>query len=324
MSGQAGEVAVLDLAPERGDFRAELIDGLTKSPRFLPCKYFYDETGSELFLKICELPEYYITRTELRILRDNAEEIAATLGPGVELIGFGTGAGTKTRLLISHLEDPVAYIPVDISKDQLVESSATFSRDFPTMDVLPVCADYLQPLVLPAALRPAHKRVVYFPGSTIGNFEPRDAEIFLQRIAEICGRGGALLIGVDLQKEAAIIENAYNDSAGVTASFNLNILARANRELDANFDLDLWVHRAIYDAKIGRIEMHLISKAYQTANIGPETFVFEEGEHLITEFSYKYSVAGFTQMARSVGMKFERLWTDEAQLFGLFLFQVVI
>jgi len=324
MSGRTGEVTVLDLAPAAGDFRAELTAGLAKSPRFLPCKYFYDERGSELFSKICEQPEYYITRTELRILGDHAKEMADAVGPRIELIGFGTGAGTKTRLLIAELEDPVAYVPVDIAKDQLVESSASFARDFPRMDILPVCADYLQPLVLPTPLRASDRRVVYFPGSTIGNFEPQDAEIFLQRIAKICERGGALLIGVDLQKDPEIIERAYNDAAGVTAQFNLNLLARANRELGANFQLDRWKHVAIYDAEIGRIEMHLVSEIEQTATFASKTFSFRKGEHVVTEYSYKYSPESFIKLARRVGMKFDRMWSDEARLFGVFLFSVAI
>ncbi len=317
MSGQPGEVNVLDLAPAADDFRADVIAGLSRSPRTLPCKYFYDERGSELFGKICDLPEYYITRTELALLRRYASEMSEAIGPRAELIGFGTGAGTKTRLLIEQMREPVAYLPVDISREQLLQSSAAFSRDFPALEILPVCADYLQPLVLPRPMRQPDSAVVYFPGSTIGNFEPNAARDFLKRTSNVCD---ALLIGVDLKKNSQIIEAAYNDSAGVTAAFNLNLLARANRELDTDFDLRRWRHRAVYNPNAGRIEMYLFSNAAQSVHVGETVFDFAADEKITTEYSYKHAPDDFVALAESAGFQFRQLWTDEQQLFGVFFF----
>src|SRR5437867_6442804 len=208
---------VSEVAPTGSDFLADAITGLSSNPRSLPCKYFYDERGAALFQKICELPEYYITRTEIDILDRNRTEIASHLGPNIGLIGLGTGAGTKTRILIESLKNPAVYIPVDISEKQLRESTALFQKIFPDMEVLPVCADYLQPVVLPTPSHTAARNVVYFPGSTIGNFERGEAMEFLGRIANVCRENGGLLIGVDLKKDQRVLEAAYNDRAGVTA-----------------------------------------------------------------------------------------------------------
>ena len=250
-------------APESAEFLADVIAGLSSNPRTIPCKYFYDAHGAALFQKICELPEYYVTRTEIDILDRSRADIASQLGPNIELIGLGTGAGTKTRILIGALENPAVYIPVDISEKQLRKSAALFRKTFRHLEILPVCADYLQPVSLPSPSRKPARNIVYFPGSTIGNFEPDEAVQFLRRIANVCRGGGGLLIGVDLKKDRQVLEAAYNDSAGVTAKFNLNLLQRINRELGADFDLDQWRHRAIYNPKAGRIEMHLISEADQ-------------------------------------------------------------
>ncbi len=302
------------------DFLSETIAGLSSTPRTLPCKYFYDERGAALFQKICELPEYYITRTEIDILDRSRREIASQLGPGIELIGLGTGAGTKTRVLIEALEKPAAYIPVDISQKQLRNSAALFRKIFPDLEILPVCADYLQPVALPSPRHRATRNIVYFPGSTIGNFEPAAALQFLRRIANVCGRNGGLLIGVDLQKETNVIEAAYNDRAGVTAQFNLNLLARINRELDGNFDLRQWRHRAVYNSEAGRIEMYLVSTADQAVRIADRSFQFRAGEKILTEHSYKHTPEGFTALARQAGFDFAKLWTDDARLFGVFYF----
>ena len=322
MNQHAGQIAVLDLAPADAEFCEQVIHGLSQQPRTLPCKFFYDETGSALFSKICELPEYYITRTEMRILRECGREIGDALGRGIELIGLGTGAGTKTQILLQHLNAPWAYVPVDISREQLTQSSITFRKRFPGLEVLPVCADYLQPFDLPRRKRKPTRTVVYFPGSTIGNLEPDDAADFLVKIAGIARPDGRALIGVDLKKSKAILERAYNDSAGVTADFNLNLLARINRELGADFYLRQWSHRAIYNEKVGRIEMHLISKIPQTVTIADAPFKFAAGEQIITEFSYKYSPTEMIAMAATAGLGFEKIWTDEQKLFGLFLFAV--
>ena len=321
MSHEPGRVAVLDLEPAKSDFLSETLAGLSRTLRTLPCKYFYDERGAALFQKICELPEYYITRTETAILRLHAHEMAQCIGARCELIGLGTGAGTKTRILLEELEAPAVYIPIDISKEQLRQSTALFHQLFPQLKILPVCTDYLQPFDLPDPLRTPARRIVYFPGSTIGNFEPREATEFLRRLVDLCGKDGGLLIGVDLQKDSDVLERAYNDSQGVTAQFNLNLLRRANRELDADFDLERWRHRAIYNSSVGRIEMHLISEIDQTVHVADREFHFERcGERIITEFSYKYTPEGFTALADGAGFDFARMWTDDARLFGVFYF----
>ena len=312
--------SVLDLEPASADFLAEALAGLSESPRTLPCKFFYDERGSELFQKICELPEYYVTRTELQILKNQGRDIAKHLGPGIELIGLGTGAGTKTRLLLDELQAPIAYVPVDISKEQLQQSSAQFQELFPDLEVLPVCADYLQPVILPTPKREPQRKVIYFPGSTIGNFEPDVALDFLHRIRRVSDEDGGLLIGVDLKKDRQILERAYNDAQGVTAEFNLNLLVRANRELGADFDLKHWKHRAIYNAEAGRIEMHLVSKTEQTIHIADHEFRFSAGEKIVTEYSYKHSKEGFSAIAAQAGFRLAKMWTDDAQLFGVFYF----
>jgi dimethylhistidine N-methyltransferase len=304
--------------PGTSDLLSDVIAGLAADPRTLPCKYLYDERGAALFQRICELPEYYITRTELDILDRYRAEIASQLGPNIGLIGLGTGAGTKTRILVEALEKPAAYIPVDISEKQLRKSSALFRKIFPHLDVLPVCADYLQPVVLPSPRHKAVRNIVYFPGSTIGNFEPSEALEFLRRIANVSGRGGGLLIGVDLQKDQNVIEAAYNDKDGITAQFNLNLLAHINRESGANFDLSQWQHRAIYNSEAGRIEMYLISAIDQTVRIQDRQFHFRAGEKILTEHSYKHTPEGFIALARQAGFDFVKLWTDDARLFGVF------
>jgi len=332
--------ATLSRESTTSEFLADVIAGLSSRPRTLPCKYFYDARGAALFQKICELPEYYITRTEIDILDRYRREIAAQLGSNIELIGLGTGAGTKTRILLEALEKPAVYVPVDISEKQLRKSAALFNEIFPEIEILPVCADYLQPVVLPTPHRKPACNIVYFPGSTIGNFVPDEAIQFLQRIAKICDGNGGLLIGVDLRKDPKLIEAAYNDNAGVTAEFNLNLLVRANRELGANFDLAQWRHEAIYDSGVGRIEMYLVSKTDQTVRIQDQQstpwelseipgqsgleashqFAFRAGEKILTEYSYKHSPETFSDLARHAGFEFEKLWTDDARLFGVFYF----
>src|SRR6266498_6087204 len=306
--------------PATSDLLSDVIAGLFSNPRTLPCKYFYDERGAALFRKICELPEYYITRTEIDILDRHRAEIASQLGPHIELIGLGTGAGTKTRILIEALERPAAYIPVDISEKQLRKSTALFGKIFPDLEILPLCADYLQPVVLPSPRHKPARNVVYFPGSTIGNFEPDEAVQFLRRVANVCRENGGLLIGADLKKARDVLEAAYNDRAGVTAQFNLNLLERANRELGADFDLDQWRHRAIYNSDAGRIEMHLISEVDQFVHLNEHKFHFGRGEKIITEYSYKYTPDEFATFAAKAGFNFVRMWTDEAGLFGVFYF----
>jgi dimethylhistidine N-methyltransferase len=323
MNHHSGRGAMLDLELAKSDFLNEVIKGLSSGPRTLPCKFFYDERGAQLFQKICELPEYYITRTELEILRIRGAEIASELGSQIELIGLGTGAGTKTRILLEELNEPAVYIPIDISKKQLQRSTARFHEIFPRLEILPVCADYLEHFELPLPRRPSSRSVVYFPGSTIGNFEPNAATAFLRRLVDLCGPDGGLLIGVDLQKDRHVIEAAYNDSQGVTAEFNLNLLARANRELDADFDLRRWSHRAIYNPIQGRIEMYLISETDQSVRIEDRQFHFHAAEKILTEYSYKHTPEGFAALAHNAGFEFQKMWTDDARLFGVFYFTVL-
>jgi len=321
MNEDSGAVALLDLEPATEDFLREALAGLTSSPRTLPTKFLYDERGSDLFQAICELPEYYVTRTETEILRRYAPEMAASIGASAEIVGFGTGAGIKTRILLEELDNPIAYVPVDISKQRLTDSAEALAREMPDLEVLPVCADYSQPIRLPVPSRQPDHIAVFFPGSTIGNMQPETARHFLSRVCRLCGHSGGLIIGVDLQKPPGILEAAYNDSAGVTAEFNLNLLVRANRELGADFDLGQWRHRAIYDPGAHRIEMHLISERPQAVHVGGREFRFERGEKIITEFSYKHTIEGFTLLAASSGFQpTPRVWTDLEKLFAVFHF----
>lgn len=314
-------VSVLDLEPATSDFLEQVTAGLSQSPRTLPSKFFYDERGSDLFQEICELPEYYITRTEREILRLYAAEMAASIGASAELVGFGTGAGNKTRMLLKQLDNPIAYVPVDISKQRLTDSAKALAREMPDLEVLPVCADYLQPMSLPVPKTPPRHIAVFFPGSTIGNMKPDVARHFLERVCRLCGHSGGLLIGVDLQKSRAVLEAAYNDQAGVTAQFNLNLLTRANREIGADFDLEQWLHRAVYNEDAHRIEMHLISRGPQTVHVGGNEFHFEEGEEIISEFSYKHTIDGFIALAASAGFEpTPHVWTDAQNYFAVFHF----
>jgi dimethylhistidine N-methyltransferase len=248
--------------------------------------------------------------------------MAAALGDHIELIGLGTGAGTKTQILLEELDDPAVYVPIDISAEQLRKSTRRFRKIFPKLEILPIAADYLERFELPLPRRPSLRSVVYFPGSTIGNFEPNDASEFLRRLIDLCGPDGGLLIGVDLQKDPHVIEAAYNDKQGVTAAFNLNLLARANRELGADFDLRRWTHRAIYNSSEGRIEMYLISQTDQSVCVEGRQFYFHAGEKILTEYSYKHTPEGFAALAREAGFEFQNMWTDEERLFGVFYFTV--
>ena len=303
-------------------FRDEVLTGLSQSPRQLPCKFFYDERGAQLFRQICELPEYYVTRTEIKILRLHGAEMAKALGPQIELIGLGTGAGTKTRILLEELERPAVYVPIDISREQLEKSAARFRKMFPDLQILPVAADYLEPFELPLPRKLSSRSVLYFPGSTIGNFEPEAAGEFLTRLADLAGEGGGLLIGVDLQKDRDVLERAYNDSAGVTAQFNKNLLTRINCDLGGDFDLNRWHHHAIYNQAEGRIEIYLISETNQTVHLGGDSFEFRASDKILTEYSYKHTIGGFITLARQAGFQFQQVWTDHARWFGVFYFTV--
>lgn len=294
--------------------RDEALAGLLAERKMLPAKLLYDDRGAALFEEICRQPEYYLTRAEIEILRENADAIAALAGPGCALVEYGTGAGVKVRLLLDALDRPASYVPVDISRRQLAAVAATLSRDYPAVAVRPVCADYTRRLDIPP-LPVRARRLGFFPGSTIGNFHPAEAVGFLRRVRRTLGGDGALVLGVDRRKDPRILHAAYNDANGVTAAFNLNVLARLNRELDATFDLDRFAHRAFFDARDGRVEMHLESLAKQTVTVAGRRVAFDAGETIWTESSYKYGVEDLESMVSTGGFRIERLWTDARERF---------
>lgn len=296
-------------------FMREALDGLLGRPKTLPCKYFYDRRGSALFDRICELDEYYPTRTELGIMQMQAAHMAEMFGEGDVLVELGSGSSIKTRLLLDRLKCLAGYVPVDISGDHLEQTAGRLRRDYPHLAVVPVAADYTAPFAIP--MGSGSRVVVYFPGSTIGNFHEVQALGFLRRIRGLCGEHGALLIGVDLRKDIDVLERAYNDAEGVTAEFNLNLLVRMNAELGADFDRNAWRHEAVYNAAYGRIEMHLVSLRAQTVALGGEVIAFAEGESIWTESSYKYTLSGFADLAREAGFAVDRVWTDERQWFSV-------
>jgi len=303
-------------------FLAEALAGLSQPQKTLPCKYLYDEEGSRLFNEICELEEYYPTRTEKQILRDNIKEITALIGPGCRLVEFGSGTSTKTRHLLTHLQTINSYIPIDISGPQLLESADQLATEFPDLEINPLEADYTEIPHLPNTRRKPRRTVAFFPGSTVGNFEPGAAAVFLRNIAQLCGCDGGLLIGVDRKKEKRIVEAAYNDRKGVTAKFNLNILERANRELGADFDLSSYRHCAPYNEKLGRIEMHLVSTRPQIVHLNSHEFSFEAGEHITTEYSYKYTLTGFASLGLRAGFELMKSWEDPNHLFSVLYLRV--
>lgn len=318
---QSAGVRLTDYEPTCADFRSEFVAGLRRRPRRLPCKFFYDAVGSELFDRICETPEYYPTPTELRILEEAANELAAFCGPRCRLVELGSGSSLKTRRVLDVLADPVAYVPIDISHQHLWTSALRLSHEYPNLELLPVCADYGQDLELPVSIRHAERTVVLFPGSTIGNLEPLEAIEFLQRIASWCQPGDRLILGVDLVKPVEILEAAYNDASGVTAAFNLNLLARANCELGADFALERWSHRATYNPTWQRIEMHLVSASRQRVRVGEDEFTFADGEAILTEYSHKFSLRGARELARAAGWSPRESWTDERGWFGVLGFE---
>jgi dimethylhistidine N-methyltransferase len=299
--------------PAASAFAAELIAGLRATPRAVSPKWFYDHEGSQLFEQICELPEYYPTRTELGLLERHAREMAECIGPDAEIVEFGAGASRKVRLLLDALRTPRRYVPVDISADHLELAAAELRRSYPGLEVCPLGADYTRTLALPFR---AGRRVGFYPGSSIGNFDPLQAAAVLARFAPLLG-GGGLLVGVDLVKDPALLHAAYNDSRGVTARFNLNLLARANRDLGADFALDGFWHSAFYQPALQRIEMHLISRRAQTVALGGERIHFERGDSLHTENSYKYTVTGFQQLVRGAGWHPRAVWQDADERFSI-------
>lgn len=312
----APAIKFYDEHPGVADLREEILRGLASRPKRIPPKFFYDERGSELFDGICNTPEYYLTRTEISLLRRHAKEITALAGPECLLLELGSGASKKVRLLLENLQ-PSAYMGIDISRDFLLNSTRKLAADYPWLEVHAACADFTQALNL--SYCPNHlKRLAFFPGSTIGNFEPDEAVSFLRRLRRVLHPDGALLIGIDLKKDPAILHAAYNDAQGITAEFNLNLLRRIRRELDTDLNPANFQHRAVYNETLGRIEMHLVSLHAQRLHIGDHWFSFAAGETVHTENSYKYTLAEAESLAEQAGYRAERIWTDDQMFFGIF------
>jgi dimethylhistidine N-methyltransferase len=317
--GGAGIVRYYSLLTDPASFRDDVLRGLALPQKAIPPKYFYDERGSALFERICELPEYYPTRTEMAIMERHLDEMVALLGPDTQLVEFGSGASVKTRLLVDRLE-PSLYVPIDISEAALRAACKALALMFPWLNISAVTADFARPIKLPEFVGiPVRRKVVYFPGSTIGNFTPDEALEFLKGVREMVGPGGMLLIGVDLKKDKRVLDAAYDDAAGVTAEFNLNLLHRINRELGGDFQVKRFRHKAFYDEHKGWIEMHLESLYSQFAHVGGQRFDFRPGETIHTEISCKYSVEEFQRLGARARFHAEKVWTDPANLFAVHL-----
>jgi len=311
-----------DHEPGEETFQEAVVRGLSGDPKSLPCKYIYDAAGSKLFDQICGLPEYYPTRTESAILKANMGEIRDLAGQDARIIELGCGSVDKVRLLLDGLDQPASYVAVDISCDHLMAAVADLARDYPALEVNGVCADFMGTFDIPESRRKsAGQWLTFFPGSTIGNFDEESAVALMQRMADIVGPGGDLLIGADLKKNPEILHAAYNDEQEITAAFNRNLLTRINRELDGDFDVEAFDHYAFYEPRAGRIEMHLISSRRQVARAAGREFAFDAGETIHTENSYKYTIHGFQALAARAGFKPLAVWTDEASLFSIQYFR---
>ncbi|MBD8527116.1 L-histidine N(alpha)-methyltransferase [Pseudomarimonas arenosa] len=314
---------LIDLRPPVEDMLSEVCRGLAQTPKRISSKYFYDARGSALFEQICAQPEYYLTRTELGILQQQIGAIAEALGPDVLLIEFGSGSGIKTERLLRGMRTPVAYVPIDISRSALRASAEALRQALPGVPIIPVCADFTQALSLPTAPRPTKRRVLFFPGSTLGNFSTDDALALLRRMRQVVGTGGAVLIGLDMKKSVERLEAAYNDAAGVTAEFTLNLLVRLNRELGADFAVDRFRHRARYNRLAGRIETHLLSQCRQQVSLDGQRFEFAAGEAMLVEYSAKYDQTDVERMASKSGLAVERVFSDAEGDFSLQLLSAV-
>ncbi|RZA04449.1 MAG: L-histidine N(alpha)-methyltransferase [Proteobacteria bacterium] len=300
-----------DLHTASSEFKADVLRGFSGPVKQISPKYLYDRRGSKLFERICEVEAYYPTRAEHEILKNGCREMAALMGRHVLLIEPGAGNGAKVKYLLDVMEAPDAYVPVEISRDALLPMTNVLQKRYPKLEIHPVCADYTKHLELPASLEGrGQKRVAFFPGSTLGNFDPEEAKAFLERLGKLVGPQGGVLLGVDLKKDRATLERAYDDPEGVTAAFNLNLLMRINRELQANFVLSRFAHRATYNEAIGRIEMHLVSAQDQIVRVAGQSFRFRRGESIHTESSYKYSGEEIAKLAGSAGFRLVRTWTD--------------
>jgi dimethylhistidine N-methyltransferase len=319
----AGSYRVLDLKPRVEDFEAAVVAGLSQEPKAIAPKFFYDSRGSDFFNRICETPEYYVTRTELGMLDDLGSEIAALAGPAASVIEFGCGSADKIRRLLASLDAPADYVAIDISREHLLASAEEIAIENPDVNVSAICADFSEDFVLPDEFCDGSgRRLAFFPGSTIGNQTPEEAEQFLRLVRDTVGAGGALLIGVDLKKDEARLNAAYNDAAGETAGFNLNLLHRMRGELDAEIDPASFDHRAFYNATLGRIEMHLVSRGAQQVRVDGHSFAFADGETIHTECSYKYEIEEFAALARRAGFQVRRSWTDADHLFSIHFLEV--
>lgn len=310
---------LVDLSPSTAEFRDAVWAGLSQPQKSIPAKFFYDREGSRLFEEICQTPEYYPTRTEKALLARIAPEIGALVGPRRTVVEYGSGAGEKIRTLFDNLVEPVGYVPVEISRARLIEVVNELAADYPDIQIAPVCADYTKPFSVPQMGAESPSWLGFFPGSTIGNFTLPQATQFLSTARRMLGHGSQFVIGADLRKDPAVLNAAYNDAAGVTAAFNLNLLARINRELDGDFDLEGFFHRAFYEPDQGRIEMHLVSRQAQKATVAGRVFAFSEGETIHTENSYKYDLEQFRGLACSAGWSHRRMWTDPDRLFSVHL-----
>jgi dimethylhistidine N-methyltransferase len=306
-----------DHHPALEPFVADVLRGLRDSPKHISPLYFYDALGSELFDRICELKEYYPTRTELRILEQHGNDIARCIGDDALLVEFGSGSSMKTRLLLDRLPSLAAYVPVDISRSHLMNAAHAISASYPRLEVMPVCADFTQPFLLPTPDRPVSRIVVFFPGSTIGNFDPAAALDLMRVMRRVAGASGGLVVGTDLVKDVNVLIRAYDDAEGVTAAFNLNVLRRFNSEMGASFDLDQFRHRAVWNAQASRIEMHLVSLRQQRVVLAGETLEFEAGEAIVTEHCHKYTVRGFATQAARAGWKAHAHWLDDRGYFSV-------
>ena len=312
-----GVVRFYSFLPSADRFRDDVLAGLALPQKSIPPKYFYDEQGCRLFEAICELPEYYPTRTETAILRGNVADIAQFVGPDAELIEYGSGVQAKTRILINALQTRL-YVPIDIAADTLQASSNELAGRFPWLNVVGICADYTRPLALPELVGvPIRRKAAFFPGSTVGNFTPEEALAFLKNVRRSVGTGGVLLIGVDLKKNKTVLDAAYDDPKGVTARFNLNLLERINRELGGDFQTSRFRHKAFYDPLRGRVEMHIESVFSQKVRVAGQRFDFHAGETIHTEISCKYSISEFQELGKRAGFSPEKIWTDPEQLFSI-------
>jgi len=315
-------VEFIDFAPRTHSLLKEVLTGLSKGQKSIHPKYLYDKKGSEIFERICKLPEYYPTRSENEILIHSAEEMASLIGENALLIEPGSGSGEKVRHLLKVLKNPAGYVPIEISREILLRMTEELHEEFPEVKVLPVCADFTQDIELPLTVD-SHpgKKVIFFPGSTIGNLNPDEAIQFLKKYGDMVGEGGGLLIGVDLKKDKETFELAYDDPQGVTAAFNLNLLDRLNREANATFETQNFEHEAIYNEKLGRVEMHLKSKISQLVRVNQTIFRFHEGETIHTESSYKYSVEEFAELCAKAKFKIKKSWKDSQNLFCVYFFE---